>query len=233
MQVGGIDGEAHAFAFRHFLRHLAHDVGDLALEVPDTGFTRIVGDDLTHRRLGDADMFLGDAVFVELPGNQIFLGDAQLLFFGIAGDPDHFHPVAQGGQNGVDQIRRCNEHHFGQVEGHAQVVVRERVVLFRVEHFEQGCGGVAAKIHPDLVDFVQHEDRVVGAGLFHALNDAAGQRADVGASMTADLGFITDAAKTDADKFARPGRGRSTFPARSSRRPGGRRSRGSGPSFCL
>ncbi len=76
MQVGGVDGEAHAFAFRHFLCHLAHDVGNLALEVPDTGFTRVVGDDLSHRRLGDADMFLGNAMFDELPGDQIFLGDA-------------------------------------------------------------------------------------------------------------------------------------------------------------
>ena len=94
MEVGGIDGEPYAFAFRHFLRHLAHDVGDFALKIPDAGFTRIVGNDLTHRRLVDADMFLGDTVFIELPGDQIFLGDAQLFFFGIAGDPDHFHPVA-------------------------------------------------------------------------------------------------------------------------------------------
>ena len=113
----------------------------------------------------------------------------------------------KSGQNGVDQIGRRNEHDFGQVEGHAQIVVCERVVLFRVEHFEQGGGGIAAKIHADLVDFVQHEDRVVGAGLFHALNDAAGERADIGASMAADLGFITDAAETDADKFAAEGAG--------------------------
>src|SRR5207342_3961630 len=30
----------------------------------------------------------------------------------------------------------------------------------------------------------------------------AGERTDVGASMTTDLGFVTDAAETDADKFA-------------------------------
>ena len=112
-------------------------------------------------------------------------------------------------------------------------MVRERVVLFRVEHFEQGCGGIAAKIHPDLVDFVQHEDRVVSAGLFHPLNDAAGERADVGASMTADFGFIADAAETDADKFAPERAGdrlseRGLPDARAVRR-----NRELDPSFCL
>ncbi len=94
MQIGRIDREPHTFAFRHFLRHLSHDVGDFALQVPDAGFPRIVRDDLAHCWFGNADMFFGDAVFRELSRDQVFLGDAQLFFFGIAGDPDHFHPIA-------------------------------------------------------------------------------------------------------------------------------------------
>ena len=79
----------------------------------------------------------------------------------------------KAGKDRIDQIRRRDEHHFGQIERHAQIVIGKGVVLFRVEHLQQGGRRVAAKIHPDLVDFVQHEHRIAGAGLFHALNDAS------------------------------------------------------------
>ena len=71
-----------------------------------------------------------------------------------------------------------------------------------IEHLQQGGRGIATKIHADLVDFVEHEDRIAGAGLFHALNHAAGQRADIGPAMAADFGLVPHAAQTDADELA-------------------------------
>ena len=81
-------------------------------------------------------------------------------------------------------------------------MVGEGVVLFRVEHLEQGGRRIAAKILPDFVDFVQHEHRIAGAGLLHALNDTSGQRADIGPAMPADFRFVAHAAETDADELA-------------------------------
>jgi hypothetical protein len=84
-------------------------------------------------------------------------------------------------------------------------VIHEHVVLFGIEHFEQRRRRIAAEIHRHLVDFVQHEDRVLGAGLLHHLDDLAGQRADVGAAMAADLGFVAHAAERHADELAAGG----------------------------
>ncbi|HEY6386936.1 MAG TPA: hypothetical protein VIX91_14765, partial [Candidatus Acidoferrum sp.] len=47
----------------------------------------------------------------------------------------------------------------------------------RIEHFEQRGGRIAAEVHRHFVDFVEHEDRILGAGLLHHLDDLAGKSA--------------------------------------------------------
>ena len=86
-------------------------------------------------------------------------------------------------------------------------MIDERVVLFRVEHFEQGRGGIAAEVHAELVDLVEHEQRVVRLCVADRLDDAAGQGSDVGAAMTADLRLVTHAAERDALELAPDGTG--------------------------
>ena len=83
------------------------------------------------------------------------------------------------------------------------------MVLLGVEHLEQRRRRVAAEVVPQLVDLVEHEHRVVRPGLLHALDDPAGQRADVGAPVAADLGLVAHAAQRHADELAaqRPGDG--------------------------
>src|SRR6188768_4165909 len=77
-------------------------------------------------------------------------------------------------------------------------MVDEGVVLRRIQDFQQGGSGVATHIDAHLVDFVQDQDRVSATSLLQRLNNATRQRADVRATMTADLGFIPDAAERDA-----------------------------------
>ena len=88
---------------------------------------------------------------------------------------------------------------------HVQVVVAEGGVLLRIERFEQRRAGIAAEIASDLVDFVQHEDRIFRLRAADALDDLSGQSADVGAAMAADFRFIVHAAERDADELAAQG----------------------------
>ena len=147
-------------------------------------------DNLADRRLGNLNVFFGNAVLVELPGDQVALRDAELFFLGIAGNLNNLHAVAQGGQNGVDQVGGRDKHHFRQVERNAQVMIGKGVVLFWVEHLKQGGRRIAPEVHPHFVDFVQHEHRIAGAGLLHALNHTSGQRSDIGPPMPADFRFV-------------------------------------------
>src|SRR6185312_10894758 len=82
------------------------------------------------------------------------------------------------------------------------VVVGEGVVLLGIEHLEQRGRGIAAEVVPDLVDLIHHEDRVDGPALLHALDDLAGERADVRAAVPADRGLVVDAAERDAVELA-------------------------------
>jgi len=66
-----------------------------------------------------------------------------------------------------------------------EVVIDEHEILFGIEHFEQRRRGIAAEVHRHFVDFVEHEDRVLGAGFLHHLDDLAGHGSDVGAAMAA------------------------------------------------
>ena len=79
------------------------------------------------------------------------------------------------------------------------------MVLFRIENFEQRRARVAAKIRAELVDFVEQQHRIDCARLLHHLNDLAGQRADVGATMTANFRFVAHAAKRQTHKLAAGG----------------------------
>ena len=98
-------------------------------------------------------------------------------------------------------VGRGDEEHLRQVDRHFEVVVAERVVLRRVEHLEQRRRRVALEAGGHLVDLVEHEHRVHRAGLLQRLDDAAGDRADVGAAVAADLGLVAHAAERDAHEL--------------------------------
>ena len=91
---------------------------------------------------------------------------------------------------------------FERSNGHIQIVVAEGGVLLGIQRFEQRRSRIAAEVASDLVDFVEHEDRIVGFGAANALNDLSRQRADVSAPVTANLGFVVHAAQRDADELA-------------------------------
>ena len=81
-------------------------------------------------------------------------------------------------------------------------MIGEGVVLRRVEHLEHRRRGIAAEVRRELVDLVEHEHRVLAPGLTQRREDAAGQRADVGAPVAADLRLVAHAAERQAHELA-------------------------------
>src|SRR5262249_6209138 len=120
---------------------------------------------------------------------------------GVAGEADDLHTVAKRPRDRVEEVRGGDEDDVAQVERHAEIVVAEGVVLLGIEHLEERRRGIALDAPPELVDLVEHHHAVAAAGLAKALNDVAGERADIGAAMAADLGLVMDAAQADADEF--------------------------------
>ena len=141
-------------------------------------------------------------VVLHLLVDQVIGRDLQLLFLGVAGELEHFHAVAQRRRNRIEHVRRGDEQHLGQIERHVEVVIAERVVLLRIEHLEQRRRRIAAEIGAELVDLVEDEHRVLRLGAAQPLDDLAGQRADVGAAMAADLRLVAHAAERHAHELA-------------------------------
>ena len=110
---------------------------------------------------------------------------------------------------------------FDKIERHIQIVIAERRVLLRIEHFHQRRRRIAPEIAAELVDLVQHQDGVHRLGPANSLDDLPRQRADVRAPVSADFRFVVHSAQRNAHEFAAH-RARDRFPERSfahARRP--------------
>src|SRR5262249_22457240 len=181
---------------------IAQSRADLAFELAHTGFARVVANDRVQRVVGELGLFRRQPVRGELPFDEIPLRDLELLVLGVAREIDDLHAVAQWSRNVVDDIRGADEHDSRQIDWHAEIIVAESRVLLQVQHREERRGGVALDATAELVDLVEHHDAVAAPGAADALNDVAGERADIGAAVAADLGFVVRAAEADAGEFA-------------------------------
>ncbi len=55
----------------------------------------------------------------------------------------------------MQDVGRGDEKYFREIVFNVEVVILERVVLFRVEHFEQRRTRIATEVRAQLVDFVE------------------------------------------------------------------------------
>ena len=188
--------------FDHLARDFAANVADFALQVADACLARVATDDLPDRVVGELDILLGQSRLQHLLFHQKLLGDLDLFQLGVAVQPQNFHAVLQCRRNGVHHVGGRDEEDLRQIVFHVEVVIDEHEVLLGVEHFEQRSRRVATEVHRHLVDFVEHEDRILGAGLLHHLDDLAGQGADVSAAMAANLSLIAHATERHANELA-------------------------------
>ena len=151
-----------------------------------------------------------------------------LLFLAVAGKLQDLQPVEQRRGDRLEHVGRGDEHHLRQVEIDVEVMVAERRVLLGVEDFQERRRGVAAEVGAELVDLVEHEDGVIGAGLANSLDHPAGQGGDIGAAVAADLGLVVHAPQADAHELAAQGLGDALAQRGLARARRARRGRGSG-----
>src|SRR5438067_1611981 len=87
------------------------DTSAVASVMPADGLACVPLDDRLDRFVGDADVFLAEAGAVDRLRREEPPGDLDLLDLGVAGELQHFHPVAQRLGNRVQDVRRADEHH--------------------------------------------------------------------------------------------------------------------------
>ncbi len=124
------------------------------------------------------------------------------LVFRVPGHMDHFHAVQQRRWDGLKTVGSGDEHHLGKIKGDLDVMVAELAILLRIQHLQQRRSGIAGEIEAQLVDLIQHKDRVVTFDPANGLKDATGHGTDVGAPMSADLSFVAHTAQRDAHELS-------------------------------
>jgi len=191
--------------------HLAGDTpadgGDFPLQVPHPRLPGVAPDNDPECSFGEGDLAWLQAVLPDLPGEEIALGDVELFLHRVAHQLDDLQAVPQGRRDRVEDVGGGDEHHVGKIEGKIQIMVHEGEILGRVQDLQEGRGGIAAKIAAQFVDFVEHEHRIIGFRPADALDDPAGQSADVSAAVPPDLRLVPDAAQGDADELSAQGAG--------------------------
>ena len=154
----GVDGDRRLRLARGDPSRLAaQQLAQLALELAHAGLAGVLGDHLAQDRVGGLDLVGLEPVALHLARPQIATGDRQLLIGRVAVEADDLHAVEQGRRDRVDHVRGRQEDDLGEVDLDVEVVIAEGVVLRRVEHLEQGGGGIAAPVGADLVDLVQQD----------------------------------------------------------------------------
>src|SRR5438034_4194775 len=199
VDVCGVDRDALDLPAGDLARDLAPELPDLTLQLADAGLAGVARDDLAQRGVRDRELLRRQTVLVHLSRNQVALGDLELFTLGVAREGHRLQAVEQRTRNALREVGGRDEQHFRQVEGHAQVVIRERLVLRRVEYLEQRGGRVSLERDTQLVELVEEEYRVLGTRLLHALDDPAWHGADVGAPMASDVGLVAGAAERNAN----------------------------------
>ena len=139
--------------------------------------------------------------------HKILARDFKLFLFRVTLQAKHFHAVLKSRRNGVHHVRRSHKQHLREVVVDVEVVILEGRVLLGVKDFKQRGSGIAAEIRGHLVDFVEQENRVLGARAFHVLDDLTRQSADICPAMAANLRFVAHPAERETDKLPACGLG--------------------------
>ena len=159
----------------------------------------VFANELHQRVVVDAELTVFQAVSLHGFWNQELPRDLQLFDLGVAWYLDDLHTVTQCCRNRVEHVGCRDKYDLRQVERHFKVVVREGVVLLRVQYLKQRRGWIAAEcIRADLVDLVEDDDRIVGASVADCLDHASGHCPDIGAAMPANFSFVTHSTERHA-----------------------------------
>ena len=204
LEILGGDLDAGRLPLDHLERGLAEDTLDLALHLPHASLSRVLTDQPLQGPVGDVGTlgFAPKPRLLHLAREQIALGDLQFLGRRVAVERQLLHAIEQRIGNRHDAVRGRDEHHGREIERHLEIVIDEGRILRRIEHFEQRGGGIAAHVGAHLVHLVEHQHGTARLAALQRVENAAGDRAHIGATVTTNLRLVAHAAQRDAGELA-------------------------------
>ena len=102
----------HVATFGHMFGRLAAQFCDLTLHGSNAGFTGIAGDQHLQSAVIQPQVLGTETVLFQLLGDQVILGDHQLLLVGVGAQLDDLHTVQQGSRDGIEGVCSGYEQHL-------------------------------------------------------------------------------------------------------------------------
>src|SRR5262245_13187016 len=183
------------------------DAGDLTFQVSDTRFAGVMAHNGAQRIISKFDLVGLKTAVLTSARDQVLARDLDLFLFGVSRQLNDLHAVAQGRGNRVEYVGCSDEKDARQIKCHVQVMIAKCDVLFGIENLEQRRSRIASEIRTELIDFIEHANRIARTGTTDVLNDLSRQRTDVRATVATNLGFVTHAAERNSNEFPAHGFG--------------------------
>ena len=172
------------------------------LQATDAAFTRIVRDDRVEDVIRKRHIPLRESDILQCLREEVPLRDLELLARGVALELDDLHTVQQRRRDRVEGVRGADEEHVTEIIRYVHVVIGKGIVLLRIEDLEKGARRITVEGARELVDLVEHHDRIRHAGLRDAIHDTTRHRADIGTTVAADIRLIAYATEGNAHVLA-------------------------------
>src|SRR4030095_17201453 len=106
-------------------------------EMADSGFSRVVPDDVMKREIVEFNLLGLQPAGVAPARHEVVLRDLNLLFFCVTRKLENFHAVTQSRRNRIEHIRCGDKEDTRQVERDIEVMIAESGVLLGIQYFEQ------------------------------------------------------------------------------------------------
>jgi len=189
------------FTINYLLCQFAVNFVKIFFKIPHAGFAGIGVGNVQKTVFGVLYLIFFQAVFFQTLGHQIPFGDFQFFRINVAGQLNNFHAVQKRLGNRIQRIGGNNKKDVGNIKGKIQVMIPKRRILLRVQHFQQGAGGIALIARPHFINLINHKHRVSGFDDFNSLNDLARHRAYVGSAVALYLRLVAHSADRKAEKL--------------------------------
>jgi len=171
-------------------RHFSGQASQHLFELTDARLSSVPADNVIQDIIRQIDVLIFQARFLKSSRPEVAAGNLGFFTLAVALNPDDLHSIEQRLADRIEGVCRRNKKHLRQIVRQVQIMVAERVVLRRIQDFQEGGGRIPAKVPTHLIDLVQHENWIVHARTAHGLNDASRQRTDVSPPVPAQFGLI-------------------------------------------
>ena len=117
----------------------------------------------------------------------------------VSRELNDLHTVEQRFRDCIRRVRRADKQYIRQIIRNIHIMIREAEILLRVEHLEESRSRIAVVVPAQLVDLVQHDDRIRSTGCLHRIHNASGHCTDIGSAVAPDFRLVAYASKRNAD----------------------------------